>query len=72
MDLSELNYKSIVENAKDIIIVTKATPLDEPGPEIVYANKAFIELTGFSSEEGLAKIQGFYNPMILSLMPREK
>ena len=31
MDLSELNYKSIVENAKDIIIVTKATPLDEPG-----------------------------------------
>ena len=55
MDLSELNYKSIVENAKDIIIVTKATPLDEPGPEIVYVNKAFTELTGFSTEEVIGK-----------------
>jgi diguanylate cyclase (GGDEF)-like protein/PAS domain S-box-containing protein len=49
------NFSDIVEFAKDIIIVTKANPIDEPGPEIVYVNKAFTELTGYSQNEVLGK-----------------
>lgn len=43
----------IIENANDVILVTKAEPLDAPGPEIVYVNEAFTELTGYSAEEAL-------------------
>ena len=51
----DFNFRDIVEFAKDIIIVTKANPIDEPGPEIVYVNKAFTELTGYSQNEVLGK-----------------
>ncbi len=56
----DFKFKDIVELAKDVIIVTKAEPIDEPGPEIVYVNQAFRELTGYSQEEVLGK-----NPRIL-------
>lgn len=56
----DFNFKDIVENAKDVILVTRASPIDEPGPEIVYVNKAFTELTGYTQEEVLGK-----NPRIL-------
>ena len=56
----DLNFKDIVEFARDVILVTKSYPIDEPGPEIVYANKAFTELTGYSQKEILGK-----NPRIL-------
>jgi len=47
------DFRDIVENAQDIIMVTKAEPLDWPGPEIVYVNKAFTDLTGYSLEEAV-------------------
>lgn len=47
----DFNFKDIVEFAKDVIIVTKSFPLNEPGPEIVYVNKAFTELTGYTQED---------------------
>ncbi|MEQ6917140.1 GGDEF domain-containing protein [Halomonas aquatica] len=51
----DLNFKDVVEFANDVIIITKAYPLDEPGPEIVYVNRAFTELTGYSLEEVAGK-----------------
>ncbi len=60
MDKNNFSFKDIVEAAQDIVIVTKAHPLDTPGPEIVYVNKAFTKLTGHSLEEALGQ-----NPRIL-------
>jgi len=44
-------FRGALDNAKDIIVITEATPLDKPGPRIVYANQAFYDLTGFTPEE---------------------
>ena len=54
------SFKDIVENAQDVILVTKAQPITPPGPEIVYVNQAFTELTGFSPQEVIG-----LNPRIL-------
>jgi diguanylate cyclase (GGDEF)-like protein/PAS domain S-box-containing protein len=56
----DFKFRDIVEFAKDVIIVTKSQPIDAPGPEIVYVNKAFTELTGYSVEDVIGK-----NPRIL-------
>lgn len=55
--MSEFNFdfKDIIEEAGDIIVVTKAFPISSPGPEIVYVNKAFTELTGYSYEEAVGR-----------------
>ena len=53
--MDEFNFKDIVESANDVVIVTKAYPFDEPGPEIVYVNRAFTELTGYRREEVVGK-----------------
>ena len=47
------DFKDIIEEAGDIIVVTKAWPISSPGPEIVYVNKAFSRLTGYSYEEAI-------------------
>ncbi|WP_052701938.1 GGDEF domain-containing protein [Marinomonas sp. S3726] len=51
----DFEFKDIVETAKDVVIVTKAEPINEPGPEIIYVNQAFTELTGYSKEEVIGK-----------------
>ncbi len=56
----DFSFRDIVEYAKDVVVVTKASPINEPGPEIVYVNKAFTELTGYS----LAEVEG-KSPRIL-------
>lgn len=50
---------SAVQQSRDSIIITNAH-LDPPGPEIVYVNPAFTEMTGYLSEEVLGK-----NPRLL-------
>lgn len=53
--MSAFDFKDIVDVTLDVVIITKATPLDHPGPEIVYVNKAFTELTGYTAEEVIGK-----------------
>lgn len=45
---------SSVQQSRDSIIITTAS-LDPPGPEIVYVNPAFTEMTGYVSEDVLGK-----------------
>ncbi|WP_102796470.1 sensor domain-containing diguanylate cyclase [Bowmanella denitrificans] len=46
------SFSEIVDNAQDVIIVTEADNIDKPlGPRIVYVNKAFELLTGYSKAE---------------------
>lgn len=47
--------ESVVVNANDAVIITEAEPIAKPGPRIVYANKAFTQMTGYSLEEVLGK-----------------
>ncbi|HEY9860375.1 MAG TPA: ATP-binding protein [Candidatus Obscuribacterales bacterium] len=45
---------SAVQQSRDSVIITTAD-VDPPGPEIVYVNPAFSEMTGYASEEVLGK-----------------
>jgi PAS domain S-box-containing protein len=51
--------ESAVEHANDVAILTKAQPLDEPGPRIVYVNPAFTETTGYTAEEAIGRSPRF-------------
>ncbi|MEP7157091.1 MAG: PAS domain S-box protein [Betaproteobacteria bacterium] len=50
---------SLLENCiarlNDIIVITEAAPLDEPGPRIVFVNDAFTRITGYSRKEALGR-----------------
>ena len=51
----DFSFKEIIANTNDIVIVTEAAPLQEPGPRIIYVNEAFTKLTGYRPEEVLGK-----------------
>jgi diguanylate cyclase (GGDEF)-like protein/PAS domain S-box-containing protein len=51
----DFDFSTIVQHAKDIVIATKAHPINDLGPEIVYVNEAFIEKTGYTAEEVIGK-----------------
>lgn len=40
-----------IAHLNDVIVITEAEPINKPGPNIVWANKAFYELTGYSQDE---------------------
>jgi len=44
-----------VANLNDIVIITEADPIDEPGPRIIFANEAFVRITGYSIAETLGR-----------------
>lgn len=48
-------FRQVIEATNDVIVITKADPVEPPGPEIVYVNKAFERLTGFSAEEAIGQ-----------------
>ena len=47
--------RAAVDQAHDIIIITEAGPLDPPGPRVLYVNRAFEQVTGYSAEEIVGK-----------------
>lgn len=55
----ELNHellKSVVAEANDAVLITKADIVEAPnGPEIIYVNRKFEEMTGYKAEEVIGK-----------------
>lgn len=47
--------QSVVVNTNDAVLITEAEPIDDPGPRILYVNKAFTQTTGYSLEEVVGK-----------------
>ena len=47
--------EAAVEKANDVIIITEAEPVNQPGPRIVYANAAFTKTTGYTAEEAIGQ-----------------
>ncbi|WP_211339695.1 PAS domain S-box protein [Mucilaginibacter gracilis] len=47
--------ESVITNTTDAVLITKVSPLDEPGPAVVYVNEAFTRMTGYSAEEMINK-----------------
>ena len=47
--------ESSVDHANDAIVITEAEPVGEPGPRIIYVNKAFTSATGYTAEEVYGK-----------------
>jgi diguanylate cyclase (GGDEF)-like protein/PAS domain S-box-containing protein len=52
---NKIPFEQIVHNANDVVVVTEANPLRNGGPNIVYVNEAFEELTGYSAEEVIGR-----------------
>ena len=51
MEISEITG-NIGDYTQDCILVTKAEPWDDPaGPEIIWCNKAFEDMTGYALDE---------------------
>lgn len=44
-------FESVIENANDGVIITKAEPIGLPGTQIVYANKAMTKISGYTIED---------------------
>jgi PAS domain S-box-containing protein len=53
-------FEAAFAHLQDIVVITEATPLDAPGPGIVYVNAAFERVTGYPAAEVLGR-----NPRIL-------
>ncbi len=43
----------VTAHTRDAMVVTKAYPLQDPGPEIIYINDAFTHLTGYQQDDVL-------------------
>lgn len=48
-----------ISRLNDIVLITEAEPVDEPGPRIVFVNDAFERHTGYSREEALGRSPRF-------------
>ncbi|MFD0669325.1 putative bifunctional diguanylate cyclase/phosphodiesterase [Ramlibacter sp. MAHUQ-53] len=48
-----------ISRLNDIVVITEASPFNEPGPRIVFVNEAFERRTGYSREEALGRSPRF-------------
>ena len=44
-----------VSHLNDIVVITEAEPIDEPGPRIIYVNEAFERVTGYTRQEAIGR-----------------
>lgn len=51
--------ESVITNSQDAVIITNALPIEPPGPQIIYTNQAFTDMTGYTREEVLGKSPRF-------------
>jgi PAS domain S-box-containing protein len=45
--------RNAIARLNDIVLITEGTPIEKPGPRIVFVNEAFERLTGYASQEAL-------------------
>ena len=45
--------ESVVVHTNDAIVIANATPIDAPGPIIIYVNEAYTRITGYTLEESI-------------------
>ncbi len=50
---------SCVSHLGDIVLITEAESMEEPGPKIVFVNPAFERMTGYTQEEALGRSPRF-------------
>lgn len=46
---------SLADHTHDAVVITKAEPIRDNGPEIVWVNRSFTEMTGYSADEAIGK-----------------
>ncbi|MBS0663614.1 MAG: PAS domain S-box protein [Verrucomicrobia bacterium] len=51
--------EACVSHLNDIVVITEAEPIDEPGPRIIYVNPAFEQLTGYTRAEAIGRSPRF-------------
>ena len=51
--------ETAVSRLNDIVMITEAAPLDEPGPAILFVNDAFERVTGYTRAEALGRCPRF-------------
>lgn len=47
--------EAAVRQLNDVVLIAESTPLDEPGPPLVFVNEAFERLTGYSARDVLGR-----------------
>jgi PAS domain S-box-containing protein len=51
--------QTAVARLHDMVLITEAEPLSDPGPRIVFVNDAFVSMTGYTREEVIGKSPRF-------------